>query len=166
MNFFQELKQRLEKGVETAGQTSQKMLEISRLTLRIRGKKEDIERMVTQLGWEMVESWRPDEEWEMTDSIKRTLQAIHHQNKQLEDLQAELEDLKSNLITQKEQAEKVELHEPEEPLLIQGKAANHGENSEQTEVPAIPAVIYLCPFCAHQVDHDASQCSHCHERFH
>lgn len=155
MKLFFDLKQKLEKGVETAGQTSQKMLEISRLSLRIRGKKEEAERLIAQLGKEMVESWKPDQEWEMTDSIKQMLQEIYNINKEIEKLQEELTDVKNNLITQKEEIEKV----------IFSKSSKNEVELEPLEATAIPVIVYLCPFCAHQVEPDQSQCNHCRKPF-
>lgn len=167
MKLFFDLKQKLEKGVETAGQTSQKMLEISRLTLRIRGKKEDIDRLVEQLGRKMVETWKPDQKWEMTESIEQTLQQIYDINKEIEELQAELEKIKNNLITHKEEAETVNLQK-EENHFIEGQTKKEVEldkTGEPLEATAIPTIVYLCPFCAHQVEPNASQCTHCQKPF-
>lgn len=60
MKIWKELKHRLEKGMETASQKSQQMVEISRLSLRIRGKKDDINRLYRRLGILTFEAWQGD----------------------------------------------------------------------------------------------------------
>ncbi|MGA9174792.1 MAG: hypothetical protein WBZ33_12550 [Thermoactinomyces sp.] len=170
MSFLQELKQKLEKGVETAGQKSQKMIEISRLTLRIKGKKEDIERQIQKLGWEVYTHWENTEELTLNESIHLSLQGIRSQREQLVELQKELEEVKKADVIPRKQVEKVNLMIAEaeedaqpnkeaillEPVSPVDVAANN---------PHIPAVIYICPFCAHQVSADAISCTHCEKRF-
>ncbi|SEM71609.1 hypothetical protein [Lihuaxuella thermophila] len=171
MNFFQDLKQKLEKGMETAGQKSQRMLEISRLSLKIKGKKDDIERMIQKLGREVYEAWEPAKKLEMTDQIEATLTAIHDLNEQLKSLQKELEDLKNSDITVHDTAEKVSIPpsvQEEEPSSGKVEVLLPDQESPRTRVKTVQpgaAVLYICPFCAHQVKNDASSCSHCGQRF-
>ncbi|MBA4492919.1 hypothetical protein ACFO25_08480 [Paenactinomyces guangxiensis] len=171
MNFFQDLKQKLEKGVETAGQKSQRMLEMSRLTLKIKGKKEDIERMANKLGWEVYNAWEPKGKLEETDQIQESLKAIHDLNEQLKSLQKELDELRNANITTRAMAEKVNISPPgpEGPPAALRQAdvpSNQTSHPEwiKTVTPVTP-VVYICPFCAHQVARDASNCTHCQQRF-
>lgn len=171
MNFFQDLKLKLEKGMETAGQKSQRMLEMSRLSLKIKGKKDDIERMMQNLGREVYKVWEPKKNLEMTDQIQKMLTTIHDLNDQLRALQKELEDLKNSDITFRDTAEKVSIPPlSQEEAPVSGRAAvllpEQGSRLEpvKTVQPQV-AIVYICPFCAHQVKSDASACSHCGQRF-
>jgi rubrerythrin len=78
VSIWKELKHRVEKGVETASQKSQQMVEISRLNLRIRGKKEDINRLYRRLGILAYEAWKEDpaESLAIDGEIKEVLESI------------------------------------------------------------------------------------------
>jgi hypothetical protein len=171
LNFFQDLKLKLEKGMETAGQKSQRMLEMSRLSLKIKGKKDDIERMIQKLGWEVYKAWEPNKNLELTDQIQKTLTTIQDLNEQLRFLQKELEDLKNSDIIVPDTAEKVSISPlSQEEAQVSGRVnvllPDKGSRQEpvKTVQPKV-AILYICPFCAHQVKSDASACSHCGQRF-
>jgi rubrerythrin len=78
LKLWKELKQRVEKGVETASHKSQQMVEISRLNLRIRGKKEDINRLYRRLGILVYEAWNENkgERLVLSGDMKEVLQLI------------------------------------------------------------------------------------------
>lgn len=158
MNFFQDLKQKLEKSVEQAGQKSQKMLEISRLTLRIKGKREDIDHQIGKLGWQLYRYWKKNGKIELTDTLRFSLEAIRSQEEQLKILTKELEELKNKEVVPRKTAERVQLDDfPQEGMVLEEKPGD--------SVGIIPSVVYICPFCAHQVVPNASGCPHCHKRF-
>ncbi len=159
MNFFQDLKQKLEKSVESAGQKSQKMLDISRLTLRIKGKKEDIDHQIGKLGWQLYRYWEANGKLELTETFRYSLEAIRDQEEQLKILTKELEELKSKEVIPRKTAERVELGDPQEEIILEEMPANGSLGT------GIPPVVYICPFCAHQVDQNASGCLHCQKRF-
>jgi predicted RNase H-like nuclease (RuvC/YqgF family) len=171
MSFLQELKQKLEKGVETAGQMSQQMLEISRLTLRIKGKKDDIDRLIANLGREVYQTWEQNQDLTESEAINQLLKTVRDQYEQLHALQQELEVLKRS-DQQADHAEEVT------PTLVDGRSDDLAtvealpQAEEHQDAPASidmggtrVAVLYLCPFCAHQVESEATSCSHCHKRF-
>jgi rubrerythrin len=153
LNFFQDLKEKLEKSVETAGQKSQKMLEMSRLTLRIKGKKEDIENEVSKLGWQVYRHWEENGNLELSDSIVLSLESIRDQQKRLEALTKELEELKNKEIVSRKEAERV-------PLDLASDESEGG-----TREALVSSVIYICPYCARQIAPDDSRCPHCQKRF-
>ncbi|MGA8941816.1 MAG: hypothetical protein WB502_03745 [Thermoactinomyces sp.] len=159
MNFFQDLKQKLEKSVESAGQKSQRMLEISRLTLRIKGKKEDIEHQIGKLGWQLYQYWKVNGKLEVTETFRFSLEAIRDQEEQLKILTQELEELKNKEVVPRKTAERVQLDDSPDEGFPDEMHVNGPVGSE------VPSVVYICPFCAHQVDQNASGCSHCQKRF-
>jgi len=94
VKLFKELKDRLEKGMETAGQKSQQMLEISRLSMKIKGKKEDIDRLYRRLGQAVSEVWESQSELVLNAHIRELLEAIRDLKQQVEILEQELLDVK------------------------------------------------------------------------
>ncbi|MDN4595279.1 hypothetical protein [Polycladomyces subterraneus] len=94
MKLLKELKDRLEKGMETAGHKSQQMLEISRLSMKIKGKKEDIDRLYRRLGQAVSEVWESKTELVLNADIREMLDAIRDLKQQVEILEQELLDVK------------------------------------------------------------------------
>ena len=92
MSIWKELKHRVEKGVETASQKSQQMVEISRLNLRIRGKKEDINRLYRRLGILVYEAWNGDEgeSLVLSENMKEILHLIRQFQAEITALEQEL----------------------------------------------------------------------------
>lgn len=159
MNFFQDLKEKLEKSVESAGHKSQKMLEMSRLTLRIKGKKEDIEHQISKLGWQVYHHWEEKGELELTETILLSLESIRDQQNRLEALTNELEELKNKEIVSRKEAERVPLD------LASEEEDVRKESPAESQEAKVSSVIYICPFCAYQIDPDDSGCPHCQKRF-
>ncbi|BCU82615.1 hypothetical protein JIR001_23980 [Polycladomyces abyssicola] len=94
MKLLKELKDRLEKGMETAGHKSQQMLEISRLSMKIKVKKEDIDRLYRRLGQAVSEVWESQSEFVLNAHIRELLDAIRDLKQQVEILEQELLDVK------------------------------------------------------------------------
>lgn len=94
VKLLRELKDRLEKGMETAGQKSQQVLEISRLSYKIKGKKEDIDRLYRRLGQAVSEAWETQTNFMLNASMRELLEAIRDLKQQVEILEQELLDVK------------------------------------------------------------------------
>lgn len=92
VSIWKGLRHRLEKGVETASQKSQQMMEISRLNLRIRGKKEDINRLYRRLGILVYEAWNEDkgERLVLSGDMKEALQLIRQFQAEITAMEQEL----------------------------------------------------------------------------
>jgi uncharacterized protein with ATP-grasp and redox domains len=176
LSFLQDLKQKLEKSMEQAEQISQRYLEMSRLMLRIKTKKDELERLVHRLGWEVYEAWKPEKEWTKTPAIAETLREVLEMEEQIKAMEKELEELKtSNIVSTKvdlvdisklspvsrsEEAGRAEMVSdvPSKPETVQKEPVRE-------ERKTLTHVLYLCPYCAHQVTVDAPSCAHCHQRF-
>lgn len=184
LNFFQDIKQKIEKGVEQAGKSSQKVLEISRLNLKIKGKREDIEHTVNRLGWTVFQKWTKEQKMDVDHEVQQGLKAIQDLMIQLQNLERELEELKNTGNVSKEPPSYAAL--PPSPnkeayiqmpnsssVSIEATPVNpmpnpsQVQNPNQVQNPIQPSVsiIYICPFCAHQVPTEAKECAHCHQRF-
>lgn len=142
--------------MEVAGQKSQRMLEMTRLNAKIKGKREEIEQTVNDLGWHVYRSWEVNRRLEATPLIQESLQIMHQLHGQLDILKQELDDVRSSEMI---------IQEQETVILSSGLL----EEGRQVHAPAeeLPAevMIYICPFCAHQVKSEASSCSHCQRVF-
>lgn len=184
MDFFQDLKQKLNKGVETAGKQSQRMLKMSSLTFKIKGKKDDIERLINKLGWEVYKSWEPEQILEVSDSIQEALKAVYDLQEECRALEKELEELKSLDI--QATTEKIDVglvsfdgyhhesssrgdSEPDDPgsAVQTVKPSNEGILTPKTKNNFIPLspIVYICPYCAHQVAQQANNCSNCGKQY-
>ncbi|MCS1350185.1 hypothetical protein [Mechercharimyces sp. CAU 1602] len=89
MGFFDELKNKVGKGVETTGQRSRRVLEASKLSMNIRRKEEDIKRYYHRLGVATLQAW--DKEWAVHEdpNVKETVKALQMLHKQKEELEQE-----------------------------------------------------------------------------
>lgn len=151
MNFFQDLKDKLGKGFEQAGNKSQRVFEVSRLTLKVKSKQEDLDDLVERLGWIVYETWEENKEWKETEEIKKALKAVYELDQEIKSLQKELDRLKNSNITQRIKAETVEL-----------PVATVDENEE---VKKLSNSIYLCSYCAYQVTESSQKCGNCNRQF-
>lgn len=92
MSFWKELKQGLQKSVKTASEKSQQMVEISRLNLRIRGKKEDVNRLFLRFGILAFDAWNKDEgdRLVLSREMKEILQSIRQVQADITAMEREL----------------------------------------------------------------------------
>ncbi len=151
MNFFQDLKQVLEKGM---GQVGNQVFDISKLKNILNGEKDQIQNLYTRLGKLVFAEWKEKGRIEVTGEIEQVLRMIQTGNQQMNELEKRI-DLQS-------QASAVfsptkSQFEPTAPPPLTTTAVIN----EQKPV----TVLYLCPFCAHQVKQEASSCSNCQARF-
>jgi hypothetical protein len=149
VNIFQDIKNKLEKSFEQAGHQSQRVVEMGRLNLRIKSKKDELAELVDQLGWAVFESWEPNEEFKLNPDIERALHDAYRTEKQLQKLEEEREKLKNSNIHTKVTAETVKL----------SLAGIETSGQQQFSTPT----IYICSYCAHQMPSDEMRCPHCHK---
>lgn len=147
MNIFQDIKNKLEKSFEQAGHQSQRVVEMGRLNLRIKSKKDELAELVDQLGWAVFESWEPNGEFQLNADIERALHDAYRTEKQLQKLEEEREKLKNSNIHTKVTAETVKL------------SLSGIDTSDQP--PLSTQTIYICSYCASQMPIDEIKCPHC-----
>lgn len=152
MNIFQDIKSKLEKGFEQAGHQSQRVLDVSRLNMKIKSKKDELAEGVDKLGWVVFESWDPNEMFTLTDEVKKALKYAHETEQQLVKLEGELDQLKNSNIKTRVTAETVKL-----PL------AHLDEQPQKQTRKVIAKVVYLCAYCVTEVSSDVEACPHCNE---
>lgn len=153
MNIFQDLKQKLEKGFEQAGNKSQRMFEMSKLGLKAKSKKEKLDELLQELGSVVYQSWKTNGEMKETEEITRSLNAVHELSKEIEAMELELNQLKNSNITTKTSAETVRI------------VANDSDSKQEALHHSVPKQIYLCPNCAYQVTKNISKCPHCNQQY-
>lgn len=155
MNIFQDLKQKLEKGFVQAGSKSQRMIEVSRLSLKIKEKKKDLDKLVEQLGWAVYKAWDASkQELQITDPIRASFDAVQKLDQEIKQLEEELNQLKSFNIETRVNAETVKI------------SSSSIDSSPQMPIAGAktpPQVIYICSTCAHQMEKNASHCPRCNQ---
>ncbi|SFI99117.1 hypothetical protein [Thermoflavimicrobium dichotomicum] len=155
MNLFQDLKQAFEKGMEQVGNQSQRMIELTRLNGKLKGKKESIQEMYNKLGQLVYDEWEKKQQVEVTGEVHQTLEMIQDLKKQIVQLEEKIDQLKHQN-TGSSLAQKL----PSSDLF-----ANTGSPQMNPKMSVPVAILYLCPFCAHQVKEDDHVCSNCQVRF-
>jgi hypothetical protein len=168
LNFFQDLKQKLEKGMEAAGQKSQQMLELSRLTIRVKTQKEELDEAMKALGWKLFENWKESGEVKPEDELLQQLEEAEKKRDELVRLEQELEEVRQSLVNIRDFSMKAEAGESAEtvPVLEAVPVQPAGAKTVSTETKTRPAVICICPWCAKQVSLEDHECPHCRSRFH
>lgn len=152
MNFFQDLKQKLGKGFEQAGNQSQRVFELSKLSYKLRKKREDLDELVENLGWTVYEEWEEKKQLTETEKIKKSLNEVYELDQEIRKLEEELDRLKNSNITERKKAETVELPVVDETTA--DVAEKTGNELEQ---------IYLCATCAYQVVPPNYECENCNK---
>ncbi|WP_124727995.1 hypothetical protein [Staphylospora marina] len=168
MNFFQDLKQKLEKGMEAAGQKSQQMLELSRLTLRVKTQKEELEKTMNELGWKLFETWKKTNDVKLEGELLQQLEEAEKKRDELVRMEKELEELRQSLVNIRDFSMKVEegVSPDSVPVIEAVPVRPDVAKTASTEAKVRPAVICICPWCAKQVSLEDQECPHCRSRFH
>jgi hypothetical protein len=166
MNIFQDLKNKLEKGFEQAGNKSQRVFEMSRLSLKMKNKREELEELQQRLGDLIYKQWLQTQTLTETDEITAALKAVQQLDQEIAGQEGELTRLKSSNITTRTSAEtvKIPITTGEEEV---APVATNTVPPVSTVPPTntVPEAIYLCPFCAQQVEKQISRCPHCEQGF-
>lgn len=198
MNFFQDIKQKIEKGVEQVGKSSQRVIEINRLNLKLNGKRQEFDLLMNRIGWSIFQQWRQNPQIQMNSELEYQLRMVSGAWEEIQSIEKEIQLLKngsnpdeigneqnmpnqpvnsfeSTPIATPLQAN-IEPTEPEPKSVI--KAVPKAEYSippiteapvshtyQQAVAPISMAVVYICPFCAHQVPSHSNECSTCGQKY-
>ncbi|WP_107726917.1 hypothetical protein [Desmospora activa] len=127
MGLLTDLKQNLKKGIESTSQRSKKLMDISRLNMAIKGKREEEVRLYRQLGKEAYHLWEQKEKWEVTDSIRATLQQIQSIRETIKQWEREVEELKKQ-----EEKERLQEEQGKEQIKQAGEQHAVAEPSQPT----------------------------------
>ena len=186
MGLLTDLKQKLEKGIESTSQRSKKVLDISRITLLIRSKKESEEELYQRLGREIYRYWDLKGRLDLTDLTRATIGQIKEVREKIDELEQTLEELKK-----REAAESGEPAEEVEKALTTDQGIPPGRERKKVKkirkvhlyrLPPPPGIcriqllshprspmrigqkgqaIFFCPHCGNQVDEQTVICPHC-----
>ncbi|SFS66782.1 zinc ribbon domain-containing protein [Marininema halotolerans] len=94
MGIFDDLKSKLGKGYEATSQKSKKLLDISRLTLQVRGKKEYENELHMRLGQSLYDRWDSHGNLEMTDRTRSLLYNIKDLREVIQSMEDQLTELR------------------------------------------------------------------------
>jgi hypothetical protein len=148
LNFFDDLRNKIEKGVAETGLASKRMMELGKLTYKIKEKKTEAESIAAKIGWITYSHWRKENAVPLDDEITPILRQLQVLDKEIKELETDLANIKFG---NKEQTS----YSSETPV----------ESPVSSSAAMAPLLIYLCPYCAHQVGEDDRQCGHCQKRY-
>lgn len=189
MNFFQDIKQKIEKGVEQVGKSSQRVIEINRLNLKLNGKRQEFDLLMNRIGWSIFQQCRENQTikmnseleyqvrmatgaWEEIQAIEKEIRLLRNSSSLDETQNTSNQPIKSTGSIPNSTLLQGNIEETESKSVI---PVPKGEYSippiteapvrQQSVAPISMAVIYICPFCAHQVSNDSNQCSTCGQKY-
>lgn len=136
MGLLTDLKQNLKKGIESTSQRSKKLVDISRLNIAIKGKREEEERLYRQLGKESYQLWEKKEKWEVTDSLRATLEQIQSIRNTIKQWEQQVEELKKQEEKERIQEEKSEQQMRQAAELTDAEPARSAEGKEPLQKSA------------------------------
>lgn len=187
MSFFDEIKRTINRGMEQANQTSQRMIEISRLSFKLKGKKDELNKLQYQLGIATYRVWAAEKQWKQTEEIKQLLQTMENIDTEIGQIESEIAKLKSQSDQQYHQSNPSPYQAqpmnpplpnqpqlpyqsqqpPQQPYPSQQPIPEVSPNVQPMAQPKRPVVnlLYLCPFCASQVAEQDASCGNCNQRF-
>jgi rubrerythrin len=99
VGILSDLKSKVKRGVERTEHKSKQVLEISRLTILIRGKRETEQELYRRLGREVYAKWQENEtealKW---GQVEGTLKEVDQVRKKIAELEKELEGVKNSRV--------------------------------------------------------------------
>ncbi|SMO62220.1 hypothetical protein [Melghirimyces algeriensis] len=192
MGLFDDLKHKFEKGIESTGHQSKKMLDISRIKFMVRNEKEKEEALYYKLGKEIFRYWDRKGDLELTDLTRATLQHIQDVRRKIVELEETVEKLKQQHAPVQEKKENSQSipapdnrSQPEaseekrlkkEPVRMEKKNTHTASQTDQTnhqsthtstpelsENWAEGKAFFVCPHCGDRIEETTIICSHCHK---
>ncbi|MFC4076913.1 hypothetical protein ACFOUO_08820 [Salinithrix halophila] len=147
------------------------MLEISRLTFLIRGKRENENELYAKLGRSIYQRWTQTGEVELTDRTRAVLLNIKAVREKIEELEEQLTELKKEVATSPVETSQ----DPSRPngtnhpalppghTLVDARQKQPAEKDEASWDAWEGRAIFLCPRCQEQVREETSACPHCRQ---
>ena len=144
MNLFEDLRNKIGKSVAETGQASKRMIELSKLNYKRKEKKREADRIAEEIGWIAFTQWEKDQNIPIGKDLKIALERLQYMQNEIKLLDVEIEKVKND-------------------KQLYGDSFFPTQSSHSTEVSSL--LIYLCPYCAHQVGEDDRQCGNCQKRY-
>lgn len=142
MNFFDDLVSKIEKGVAETGLASRRMMDLGKLNFKVKEKKQEADEIAAKIGWAIYRNWENKKTTSMDGSLLNLIEMLETLHQQIKELELELANIK-NGNKMKMPSVPMNLSLPKSPTLL----------------------VYLCPYCAHQVSEDDRQCKNCQKRY-
>lgn len=143
MNLFDDLRNKIGKSVTETSNASKRMIELSRLNYKRKEKKREADRIAEEVGWIAFTEWEKDQNISINKALKIALERLQFIQKELNSIDLEIERVKTE--------SKFSYADGFSPVV---------HSSEPSSL-----LIYLCPYCAHQVGEDDRQCKNCQKRY-
>jgi hypothetical protein len=143
LNLFEDLRNKIGRGVAETSQASIRMIKMGKINFKLKEKKREADEIAVKIGWVTYNQWEKDHSPNFTKELIPVLEQLGHLQSEIKLLEVELENVKNDQM-------------------------NLSENSFPIASPSTkPAslVIYLCPYCAHQVDEHDRRCANCNKQY-
>ncbi|MXQ54399.1 hypothetical protein [Shimazuella alba] len=144
MNLFEDLRNKIGKSVAETGQASKRMIELSKLNYKRKEKKREADRIAEEIGWIAFLQWEKEQDIRVNKDLKSGLERLQYIQNEIKLLDVDIEKVKSD-------------------KLLYSDNFYPTSNSPSSEPSAL--LIYLCPYCAHQVGEEDRQCGNCQKRY-
>lgn len=143
MNLFDDLRNKIGKSVTQTSNASKRMIELSKLNYKRKEKKREADRIAEEVGWIAFTEWEKDQNININNALKRALERMQFIQKELNSIDLEIEKVRNE--------SKLSYADSFSPVV-------HSTDP-------LSLLIYLCPYCAHQVGEDDRQCKNCKKRY-
>lgn len=143
MNLFEDLRNKIGKSVTETSNASKRMIELSKLNYKRKEKKREADQIAEEIGWITFTEWEKEQNISINKALKGALDRLQFIQKELNGIDQEIEKVKNeNKFSYVD---------------------NFSSSAHSTEPSSL--LIYLCPYCAHQVEEDDRQCKNCQKRY-
>jgi hypothetical protein len=144
VNLFEDLRNKIGKSVTETSNASKRMIELSKLNYKRKEKKREADQIAEEIGWIAFKEWEKEQDIRINKILKGALERLHFVQKEVDRIDLEIESVKN---------------ENRQDSYMDGYSPIMNA-SEPTSL-----LIYLCPYCAHQVGEDDRQCKSCKKSF-
>ncbi|WP_028778085.1 hypothetical protein [Shimazuella kribbensis] len=146
MNLFEDLRNKIGKSVAETGQASKRMIEMSKLNYKRKEKKREADQIAEEIGHIAYNQWEKEKEISITNALKSGLERLQYVQNEIKKIDEEIENVKNDKF-----------------IYSDGYSSGNSSSYHATEPSSL--LIYLCPYCAHQVGEDERQCRNCQKRY-
>jgi vacuolar-type H+-ATPase subunit E/Vma4 len=144
VNLFEDLRNKIGKSVTETSNASKRMIELSKLNYKRKEKKREADEIAEEIGWIVFTEWEKEQNISISKALKSGLERLQFIQKEIKNIDLEIEKVKNeNKFNYSDGLSQI----------------NHSYNEPSS------LLIYLCPYCAHQVGEDERQCRNCQKRF-
>ncbi|MCH5583606.1 hypothetical protein MK805_01295 [Shimazuella sp. AN120528] len=147
MNLFEDLRNKIGKSVAETSHASKRMIELSKLNYKRKEKKREADQIAEEIGWIAFTEWEKEQNVSINKALKSGLERLQFVQREMKSIDMEIEKVKN-----------------ENKFSYSDGLSPVGHQTTPFSEPS-SLLIYLCPYCAHQVGEDDRQCRNCQKNY-